>query len=384
MKNKMNKIVCGLFAMLILATSIFVTPALAAGPRTGSITVNYIDDYSYIQNDEYHEEKVLIDGATFVAVLVARQGNGRFEWVDKIEDSISFRYKPEAMFDDFYTEDVAEDLIDIVKTLPRFEAKTDKNGKCVFSDLEEGIYLVWEVDKEGTAERYHYSKPGFAEVPNRRVEPNEFDVDTFPKPSRITERMISVTGCKRWKGNDVVGKPPVTDGVTTPTGEPTEEEEIIVYRPESITLRLYANGKEVGVTTTNSEKGWAFSFDGVNALDSNGHEVVFSVREDKVEGYTFTQDKPIIGENTVVINVMNTVGDPAAKTGDETNLGMWLAIIAGCAIFIVVVLLIPSKKKDKRTIAEKIADKQNCKCGADDCKECAETEEGVLNSEDKE
>lgn len=358
MKNNMKKIFCGLFAIMLMISCMVVPASASAYDKTGSITVNYADEGTKIKDDKYIQERVLIDGAEFSAALVAKEGNGRFEWVDRITKDPHFVHDTEEMFKQDKIEEISKELVlRFADELSIFTKTTDKTGKCVFTGLEEGIYLVWESDKEGTAAKYDYSVPFLVEIPNREKDPWNFDVEVFPKGSKLIVKMVTITGTKSWKGNDIVGKPDKDDSTKTTEITGTTEEEEKVYRPESITLRLYADGEEVAKTTTNAEKKWAFSFDQVNALNKDGEEVHFTIKEDKVKGYTFTQSAPKVGENTIVINVTNTVGEPAAKTGDESNIVMWLGIIGGAAVLVGVVMLIPSKKKEdkeeKKSIAEK-------------------------------
>lgn len=357
MKKNFKKVICGMFAVMLMITSMIV-PASATNVDDvlGSITVHYVDEGTKIENDKYVENKVLIDGATFSAVMVAEEANGYFEWIDLIKEDTSFGYKAEDMFNKDKIADIAKELVSIFgEKFDTSTKTTGEDGTCKFNELERGIYLVWESSKDDTAEDYSYSVPFLVEVPNRENNPFDFDVHVYPKGSKLVVKMITVTGTKSWKGNDIVGK----KDDSTDKDDKTTKDEDVVYRPDSITLRLYADGKEVAKTTTNAEKEWAFSFNKVNALNEKGEEVTFTIKEDEVKGYTFTQSDPKVGENTIVINVTNTVGEPAAKTGDESNMKMWIAIIGGCVALAAIVLMIPSNKKEKeeKSIAEKKVEK---------------------------
>lgn len=359
MKKNLKKIICGIFAIMLMISCMIVPASASAYVKTGSITVNYADEGTKIEDDKYIEERVLIDGAKFSVALVAIEGNGRFEWVDRIKEDVHFFHDTDEMFKQDKIEEISKELVHrFANELSIFTKTTDNTGKCVFDGLDRGIYLVWESGKEGTAAKYDYSVPFLVEIPDREEEPWNYDVNVYPKGSKLIVKMVTITGTKSWKGNDIVGKKAEdeTENSTEATGTTDEEEK--VYRPESITLRLYADGKEVAKTTTNAEKKWAFSFNEVNALNEDGEEVTFTIKEDKVKGYTFTQGTPKVGENTIVINVTNTVGEAAAKTGDESNMMLWIGIIAGCAVLAGIVLLIPSKKKEeKKSIAEKKVEK---------------------------
>ena len=62
-------------------------------------------------------------------------------------------------------------------------------------------------------------------------------------------------------------------------------------RPEKITVRLYANEKEVKSQEVKPDESgnWKYSFTGLNKYE-NGKEITYTVKEDKVEGYTSTID----------------------------------------------------------------------------------------------
>lgn len=364
MKNGVKKIICGLLTVITILGCI-VTPsvfALAANTdeELGSMTIYYVDEATKIKDEEYVKENVFIDGATFSATLVAKDdtGNGRYEWVRTIKNTESFKFSTEDMFNKEKIEEVAISLWENVSDkLNAVTRTTNEKGECTFTDLERGIYLVWESKKEGTAEKYNDAVPFLVEVPNREGETEDFDIEVYPKPSPITKKIVSVTGTKRWEGNDIVGKAS-SEADDKKAGVATKKDTKKVYRPSSITLRLYANGVEVAKTTTNAKKGWAFSFDDVNALDENGKEVTFTIKEDKIKGYIFSQDEPQVGENTIVINVKNTVGDPSAQTSDESNIFIWMSLAGVSAVLLLIVVFIPAKKK-KKTVAEQVVEKHN-------------------------
>ena len=58
-------------------------------------------------------------------------------------------------------------------------------------------------------------------------------------------------------------------------------------RPESITINLLANGVEVAEANVTAENGWNYSFDNLPKYE-NGVEIVYTVTEDTVDGYTAT------------------------------------------------------------------------------------------------
>lgn len=336
-KNRMTKALCNLFAIMWTILCLFIPSVLATENGMGSITINYVDKGIRIENGEYIQKDISLEGAEFSISLVAIKTNEGLEWVDEIENNDDFEYDTKAMFDKNTFENVAKELVKIAeKHLKKCTMVTDENGQCIFNDLEKGVYLIWESDKHGIADKYHNAVPFFIEIPNRSVDPYELDVMACPKAEIITEKMISVIGTKTWKGNDIVGNE---------IGASNDPNEMRVRRPNSITLRLYANGSEVAHTTVSADQNWSFAFDEVNALDKNGDNVVFTIKEDPVRGYVFSQDKAIVGENTIVINVTNTVDESSVQTGDETDPKKLVILIVSSFIALVFVLFWPAEKK---------------------------------------
>lgn len=61
-------------------------------------------------------------------------------------------------------------------------------------------------------------------------------------------------------------------------------------RPESITVRLLANGKEVANTTVTAKDNWVYEFNNLPKYEA-GKEIVYTVTEDAVEGYSVEYSK---------------------------------------------------------------------------------------------
>lgn len=61
-------------------------------------------------------------------------------------------------------------------------------------------------------------------------------------------------------------------------------------RPESITVHLKADGKEVAQTTVTAENGWTYEFTNLPKYEE-GHEIVYTVVEDAVDGYSVEYNK---------------------------------------------------------------------------------------------
>ena len=312
-----------LFAYVSTPNLVFATENMA-----GKITISYVDDRMEIENGECIQKSVALGGAEFSISLVAIENNGEFQWIDEIEQNQGFPYHTNDLANKDMFEAAAHMLVEYSDSFVTYSNTTDINGQCTFDNLEKGIYLVWQSSSDGIALKYHTAVPFFIEVPNRQAESYNFEVIAYPKAELITERIISIVGVKRWQGEDAVN-----------TNNINEDNQggVKVQRPEYIVLRLYANGEEVARTMTNADKNWSFAFDDVNALDDNGNEVVFAIKEDPIKGYIFSQDEIIVGENTIIINVTNTVND-LVQTGDDTQIELWMFTMLFSIVGIALVL----------------------------------------------
>ena len=61
-------------------------------------------------------------------------------------------------------------------------------------------------------------------------------------------------------------------------------------RPNSITVNLLANGKEIKEATVTASNNWAYQFNNLIKYDENNNEIEYTVTEDAVEEYTTTID----------------------------------------------------------------------------------------------
>ena len=124
----------------------------------------------------------------------------------------------------------------------------DDNWAWTFTDLpkyEGGVEIVYTVT-EDEVEGYTATVEGY-------------DVTNTHKPETV-----EVSGTKTWSDND-------------------DKKGI---RPESITIRLLADGVEVDTKTVTSAEGWAWSFTDLAKYRDGGVEIVYSITEDTVLGYS--------------------------------------------------------------------------------------------------
>ncbi len=85
-------------------------------------------------------------------------------------------------------------------------------------------------------------------------------------------------------------------------------------RPESITIRLLADGTEVDSLSVTAEDGWKAEFKDV-AKYVNGREIEYSVTEDPVEGYVTDQD----GFDFTNTHISTTIDIPFTKAWDDDD-----------------------------------------------------------------
>ena len=109
-------------------------------------------------------------------------------------------------------------------------------------------------------------------------------------------------------------------------------------RPESITVRLFADGVEKASKEVTAEDNWSWDF-GVQPKYAAGNEIVYTVSEDVVAGYksvvegfditnvlvaeTEPDPEPDTGKVTVIKQTLNALGDPIVLDGAAFNIGLF-------------------------------------------------------------
>lgn len=95
-------------------------------------------------------------------------------------------------------------------------------------------------------------------------------------------------------------------------------------RTESVEISLRANGKEIEKIILSGANGWAVTRE-LPRYDDKGKEIKYSLVElTKVDGY-------VTGYSTEGFTVYNTLASLAPKTGDDTNIWLWVSLMALCA-----------------------------------------------------
>lgn len=131
-------------------------------------------------------------------------------------------------------------------------------------DNEEISYQILEDEVDGYKASYEEPNPNFWEgqgsmafvlkITNTYVEPEE----------ELSPETRNITVTKFWNDQNDKDK----------------------LRPESITIRLLADGKLVNTAKVERRYGWKHEFIGLTKNDSNGKEISYTIEEEAVSGYT--------------------------------------------------------------------------------------------------
>ena len=136
---------------------------------------------------------------------------------------------------------------------------------------ESGAEIRYTVDEASVPQGYTKSVVGYNITNTHKVEEPEPEPTepepTEPEPVAPAPDVVGVSGIKVWDDGDDA------DGL----------------RPESIEVRLFANGELAASATVTAADGWAFAFEGLPKFDSDGSEIRYSVDEASVpDGYEMT------------------------------------------------------------------------------------------------
>ena len=117
-------------------------------------------------------------------------------------------------------------------------------------------------------------------------------LDGYNITNTHTPEKISISGSKTWDDADN------QDG----------------KRPESITVRLFADGTEVTSKTVTANDNWSWSFTGLDKYNS-GTEIVYTISEDTVADYTTVLD----GYNITNTHTPEKISISGSKTWDDAD-----------------------------------------------------------------
>ena len=141
------------------------------------------------------------------------------------------------------------------------------DGKYVLENLVPGSYAVIERNAEGLVKNYTLESKSITGITvvvgqdgKTAVLFNKYTPAPTPEPDA---EYIDVPVIKIWNDNEN------HDG----------------NRPDSVTVRLYANGVEVGSHVLTGAEGWQYTFTSLDRYDADRKEIVYTVGEDPVEWY---------------------------------------------------------------------------------------------------
>ena len=142
----------------------------------------------------------------------------------------------------------------------------------------------------------------------------ESQQDGFKFTNKHTPETIDLSGTKTWDDNNDA------DGL----------------RPTSITIHLYADGVELTSVKVTKADGWKYSFKDMPKY-KDGKAIVYTVKEDRVKGYTATYKG---------LDVTNTYAPP---TGENDHPQIWIALLA-LSLLAGVALLMTERMYAKRRV----------------------------------
>ena len=98
-------------------------------------------------------------------------------------------------------------------------------------------------------------------------------------------------------------------------------------RPQSVLVHLLADGQDTGISVTVDEAmGWKYSFENLPRF-KDGKEIIYSVREDEVEGYSNQAEGMNVTNRLLVDAQVKEIGKKRIlpKTGQDTSI--WMLIL---------------------------------------------------------
>ncbi|WP_053942302.1 Cna B-type domain-containing protein [Kallipyga gabonensis] len=235
---------------------------------------------------------------------------------DKMTISVVKRWVDEDNRDNKRPESVTVQLLaDGKETGKTLVLNADKGWSGSFTDLpkeEKGSEIKYTVKEVGPMKGYVSAITGDQKA-------------GFTITNTYETEKIKIEGKKTWEdGNNVDGK-----------------------RPESITVRLLANGVEKESRKVTEKDGWKWTFTDLPKFDK-GQEITYSLSEDPVKDYT-SEVKGFDITNTrtsqkKVPNKPNTTNKPSTsskskspKTGDTSKIYFWTSILLlSCLVFLLV------------------------------------------------
>ncbi len=153
------------------------------------------------------------------------------------------------------------------------------------------------------------------------------EVDGMDVTNHYTPGQINIPVTKNWQDKDDA------DGI----------------RPDSITVKLYADGKDTGrELILDQENSWTGSFDELDEY-AGGVKIVYTIAEIEVKGYdtaiSGSAETGFVISNSHTPDIPDTPKDDTPQTGDTTNLALWVALLAISGTGLTATLIIGKKKR---------------------------------------
>ena len=237
--------------------------------------------YNDVVVTDYMSKWVLLDPVTIRVV----DGNGNVIAVFDAENSpkdadgnyTAYLYK-------WAGEALCENKAPIVLELVP-ESEYEAGGADVIGNVDGPIYrITWNL-KDGPLMRNEAFKLQYEVIINTEEPGFEYDKD-YPANGNTYAEYIDGNGEKNKvdiKVPEIVTEQVLTEVSGTKTWIDNDNQDGI--RPESITIRLWADGVEIDSVVVTEEMGWSYTFENLNKF-ANGEEIVYTITEDEVPGYT--------------------------------------------------------------------------------------------------
>ena len=180
-----------------------------------------------------------------------------------VTKKVTYNGEPDKVTEDFYvalfSDSNGEKLASEVKTI---SLKDASEGTATFDNLTVGkTYYVYETDADGkpVGNGFGYAVTGQGQEVT--IERSNLNKSTVIINDYILEK-VEVSGSKTWndKGNEGA-------------------------RPESIKITLLADDNEKVTRTVTEADGWKWSFEDLPKYAEDGHEIKYTISEERVEHY---------------------------------------------------------------------------------------------------
>ncbi len=188
-----------------------------------------------------------------------------------------------------------------------------------FKDLE----YEYMIDNEGVAEYYSYTyevkevKDGYSEgyTPRYKI---VYDSGLSGGMDYI---ILAITNTPTAETPEPdTPEEPTTPSTTQITGQKIwdDNDNEAGIRPDTITIRLYADGELIRSRTVRASDSWRFSFTDLEKYGSDGHEIVYTIEEVQIPGYSAEYDGYDI-TNTYIDGESELIEIPVTKVWDDAN-----------------------------------------------------------------